>query len=128
MVTRACPVLASETPLPTLAQLTAAVALSPHQLHRLFRTCTGVTPHAYARQLRAKRLRVAQQQFRDEESIDGDTAFETMVAQVVGFIEAPQIGLQLPLNPALVTRRRRQAIDIGELQEIKLFSLCRYCE
>ncbi len=46
----------AETP-PTLDELAARAGLSPHHLHRLFQTHTGLTPRAYARALRAERLR-----------------------------------------------------------------------
>lgn len=39
-----------------------------------------------------------QDQFPRAELIGGDEAFEQLVAQVVGFIEAPQLGLSLPLD------------------------------
>ena len=35
---------------------------------------------------------------RRRELIGGDAAFETLVAQVVGFVEAPELGLDLPLD------------------------------
>ncbi len=40
---------------PALEELAAAVGYSPHHFHRLFKRATGVTPAAYARNLRAKR-------------------------------------------------------------------------
>lgn len=39
-----------------------------------------------------------QDRFPNAQLIGGDRAFEQLVAQVVGFIEAPQIGLDLPLD------------------------------
>ncbi|MDY0309553.1 MAG: bifunctional DNA-binding transcriptional regulator/O6-methylguanine-DNA methyltransferase Ada [Castellaniella sp.] len=39
-----------------------------------------------------------QDQFPSAELIGGDVAFERLVAQVVGFVEAPAIGLDLPLD------------------------------
>ncbi|MDE2593164.1 MAG: bifunctional DNA-binding transcriptional regulator/O6-methylguanine-DNA methyltransferase Ada [Burkholderiales bacterium] len=39
-----------------------------------------------------------QKQFNRAELIGGDTAFEQVVAQVVGLIEAPKLGCQLPLD------------------------------
>jgi len=47
---------AAETP-PSLAALAAQAGLSPHHLHRLFQTHTGLTPGAYAKARRAERLR-----------------------------------------------------------------------
>lgn len=50
----------------------------------------GDDPDALARQL--------QDQFPRAELIGGDAAFEQLVAQVVGFVEAPRVGLDLPLD------------------------------
>lgn len=43
-------------------------------------------------------VRDLQDQFPKAELIGGDGDFEQLVAQVVGFIEAPQVGLNLPLD------------------------------
>jgi len=43
-------------------------------------------------------VRDLQDRFRNAELIGGDRAFERWVAKVVGFIEAPRIGLDLPLD------------------------------
>lgn len=43
-------------------------------------------------------LRNLQQRFARAELIGGDTAFEQVVAKVVGFVEAPGVGLDLPLD------------------------------
>jgi AraC family transcriptional regulator of adaptative response/methylated-DNA-[protein]-cysteine methyltransferase len=43
-------------------------------------------------------LRELQDQFPKAHLIGGDAAFEHLVAQVVGFVEAPSIGLNLPLD------------------------------
>jgi AraC family transcriptional regulator of adaptative response/methylated-DNA-[protein]-cysteine methyltransferase len=50
----------------------------------------GDDPDALARQL--------QDQFPNAELIGGDAEFESLVAKVVGFVEAPAIGLDLPLD------------------------------
>lgn len=50
----------------------------------------GDDPDALARDL--------QDQFPKAELIGGDAAFEKLVAQVVGFVEAPELGLDLPLD------------------------------
>lgn len=50
----------------------------------------GDDPDALARDL--------QDQFPNANLIGGDAGFETLVARVVGFIEAPSIGLDLPLD------------------------------
>ena len=50
----------------------------------------GDDPDALARDL--------QDRFTKAELIGGDGAFDTMVAQVVGFVEAPRLGLDLPLD------------------------------
>jgi AraC family transcriptional regulator of adaptative response/methylated-DNA-[protein]-cysteine methyltransferase len=43
-------------------------------------------------------VRELQQCFPKAELIDGDAAFEKLVAQVVGFVEDPSLGLELPLD------------------------------
>ncbi|WP_395613531.1 bifunctional DNA-binding transcriptional regulator/O6-methylguanine-DNA methyltransferase Ada [Allosphingosinicella sp.] len=52
---RAFALLAAAEEAPSLEELAAAVGYSPHHFHRLFKRATGVTPAAYARNLRAKR-------------------------------------------------------------------------
>lgn len=166
---------------PTLDTLAARAQLSPHHLHRLFKSVTGVTPKAWAGAQRAKRVRqelacsetvtaaiydagynsngrfyeesdrvlgmtptqlraggadtnirfaigacslgailVAQSgrgvcaialgddadalarelqdRFPNARLIGDDAAFDALVAQVVGFVEAPALGLDLPLD------------------------------
>ncbi|MDL2338137.1 MAG: bifunctional DNA-binding transcriptional regulator/O6-methylguanine-DNA methyltransferase Ada [Pseudomonadota bacterium] len=166
---------------PTLDELAAKAGLSTYHLHRIFKTVTGVTPKAYVRSHRAKRVRqelagsgsvtdaiygagypsnsrfyeesaqvlgmtptayrsggadteirfaigqcslgailVAQSargvcailigddpevlardlqdRFPKANLIGGDADFEQLVARVVGFVEAPGIGLDLPLD------------------------------
>jgi AraC family transcriptional regulator of adaptative response/methylated-DNA-[protein]-cysteine methyltransferase len=56
-VARACRLIESSTDLPTLPQLAAAVSMSPHPFHRLFKALTGVTPKAFAAAHRAQRVR-----------------------------------------------------------------------
>ena len=51
----------SETP-PALAEMAAAAGYAPHHFHRLFRKRTGVTPAAYARAVRARRMEAALRQ------------------------------------------------------------------
>ena len=46
---------ATEAP-PSLAEMAAAAGYSPHHFHRLFRRATGITPAAYARGARGRRL------------------------------------------------------------------------
>ncbi len=43
-------------------------------------------------------VRELQDQFPNAHLIGGDAGFETLVAQVVGFVEAPSLGLNLPLD------------------------------
>jgi AraC family transcriptional regulator of adaptative response/methylated-DNA-[protein]-cysteine methyltransferase len=171
---------AAEQP-PTLDELAARAQLSPHHLHRLFKSITGLTPKAYAAAQRAKRVRhglarsatvtaavydagynsngrfyadangilgmtptqlraggadtdirfaigacslgailVAQSargicsislgddadllvrelqdRFPNARLIGDDPAFDALVAKVVGFVEAPALGLDLPLD------------------------------
>jgi AraC family transcriptional regulator of adaptative response/methylated-DNA-[protein]-cysteine methyltransferase len=51
---------------PTLAEMAEAAGYAPHHFHRLFRKRTGVTPAAYARAVRARRM---EQALRREESV-----------------------------------------------------------
>jgi AraC family transcriptional regulator of adaptative response/methylated-DNA-[protein]-cysteine methyltransferase len=46
----------------SLDELAARVGYAPHHFHRLFKRATGVTPAAYARQLRSRRAGVALQE------------------------------------------------------------------
>jgi AraC family transcriptional regulator of adaptative response/methylated-DNA-[protein]-cysteine methyltransferase len=48
----------AETP-PTLEEMAAEAGYAPHHFHRLFRKRTGVTPAAYARAVRARRMEAA---------------------------------------------------------------------
>jgi len=48
----------AESP-PTLAALSARAGLSPHHLHRVFKSVTGLTPRAYAAARRTRRMRDA---------------------------------------------------------------------
>jgi AraC family transcriptional regulator, regulatory protein of adaptative response / methylated-DNA-[protein]-cysteine methyltransferase len=58
-VARACRMIeAAEEPL-SLEELAAAVGMSKFHFHRVFKAATGVTPSAYARALRAQRMRDA---------------------------------------------------------------------
>lgn len=43
-------------------------------------------------------VRDLQDRFPEANLVGGDAGFETLVARVVGFVEAPQIGLDLPLD------------------------------
>lgn len=181
LVEKACRMIEEAEEAPSLATLAASAALSESYFHRMFKTCTGVTPKAYASARRAARVReelrsadtvtqaiygagynsngrfyaasgeilgmtpgryrsggadeelrfavgacslgailvatsakgvVAiligddpdaltrdlQDQFPNANLIGGNATFEATVAQVVGFVEAPQIGLDLPLD------------------------------
>ena len=181
IVTKACRLIdEAAEPLP-LAQLAAAVELSPHHVHRLFKQATGLTPRAYAAAGRSARLRAGlataatvteafheagfgsngrfyesatsvlgmqptryragganevlrfavgqcslgailvassaqgvaaillgddaeallrdlQDRFPKAQLVGGDAAYERLVAQVVGLVEAPAHGLDLPLD------------------------------
>ena len=181
LVTAACRTIEAADRPPTLEALAAAAGLSPFHFHRLFRSVTGVTPRAYAREHRARRMRSAldaertvtraiyeagyasngrfyadsrgvlgmtptdfraggpdveirfaigecslgsilvarsaqgvcaillgddpdalvrqlQARFPRAELVGGDAEFERMVAVVVGFVERPGLGLDLPLD------------------------------
>src|SRR5690606_37242084 len=56
-VTRACRLIEAAAGPPALAELAAAVGMSPYHFHRTFRRETGVTPKAYAAAHRAGRVR-----------------------------------------------------------------------
>ncbi len=180
-VKRACERIAEAAEAPSLADLAARAGMSPFHFHRVFKKVTGVTPKAYAAQMKARRaaegLRTAetiteaiydagfnsssrfyenaaarlgmtpsavrrggegaairfaigqaslgavlvaatdkgvcaimlgddpdvlarelQDRFSRAELVGGDPAFERMVAQVVGLVEAPGQSLDLPLD------------------------------
>ena len=180
-IARACRLIEESDEAPDLAMLAANAGLSPFHFHRLFKSIAGVTPKAYAKAHRARRVRsqlgasasvtaaiydagynsngrfyaeseqllgmkpseyragganaairfavgectlgsilVAasergvcsiligddpgklvrdlQDQFPKAQLIGADKAFEQLVAQVVGFVEAPALGLNLPLD------------------------------
>ena len=58
-VERACRLIEAAETAPSLDQLAAAVGLSSHHFHRLFKARTGVTPAAYAAQVRDDRAKTA---------------------------------------------------------------------
>jgi len=180
-VTRACRLIEAAEQAPRLAELAAAVGMSPYHFHRLFKRLTGLTPSAYGRAQRERRVREAlgrvdtvtqaifdagygsnarfyeradavlgmtpkrfraggtdteirfalgecslgsilvaqsergicaillgdgpdallrdlQDRFPRSRLIGGDGEFEQLVATVVGFVETPRIGLDLPLD------------------------------
>jgi AraC family transcriptional regulator of adaptative response/methylated-DNA-[protein]-cysteine methyltransferase len=181
IVRRACETIASAEEAPSVATLAAGAGMSPFHFHRVFKKVAGVTPKAYAAQVRASRvaegLRTAgavteaiydagfssssrfyetstarlgmtptaarrggegavirfavgeaslgsvlvaatdkgvaailigddpealardlQDRFPRAELVGGDAGFERTVAQVVGLIEAPGRGIDLPLD------------------------------
>lgn len=181
VVAELCRLIESADPMPTLKALAQYAGWSTYHLHRTFKTITGLTPKAYGRAYRAKRVREAlrgdtavtaaiyhagyassgrfyaesdhilgmtphhykhggtdveirfavgecslgtiliaqskrgiccislgddaevmvralQDQFPAAVLVGCDASFEKQVAQVVGFIEAPQLGLDLPLD------------------------------
>ena len=54
-VKRACDRIAAAEEAPKLADLAASAGMSPFHFHRVFKTVTGVTPKAYAAQVKARR-------------------------------------------------------------------------
>jgi AraC family transcriptional regulator of adaptative response/methylated-DNA-[protein]-cysteine methyltransferase len=55
-VAKACRLIERSDTIPTLNVLARTAGLSPFHFHRVFRSITGVTPRAYARAHRARRL------------------------------------------------------------------------
>jgi AraC family transcriptional regulator of adaptative response/methylated-DNA-[protein]-cysteine methyltransferase len=182
MVAEVCRFIEAADHVPSLAELAKRAKMGAHHFHRVFKAVTGVTPNAYARGERAKRVRdelgggarsvtaaiygagfnsnsrfyeksdellgmkpseyraggvnnaisyalgqcslglilVArsergvcaiflgddakvlrrelEERFPNAALIGGDKTFETLVAKVVHFVEAPKIGLDLPLD------------------------------
>jgi AraC family transcriptional regulator of adaptative response/methylated-DNA-[protein]-cysteine methyltransferase len=75
-VTRACRLIETASEVPSLGNLAAAVGMSPHSFHRLFKRITGVTPKSYASAKRAGKAR--------EALTDGATVTETIHAAGFG--------------------------------------------
>jgi AraC family transcriptional regulator, regulatory protein of adaptative response / methylated-DNA-[protein]-cysteine methyltransferase len=201
-VAEICRFIEAEDRVPSLAELARKAKMSPHHFHRVFKAVSGVTPAAYARSARAKRvrdelgrrrsvteaiygagfnansrfyeaademlgmkpsdfraggantairfaigecslgsilvaqsergvcaillgdepdalLRELQDRFPRAELIGGDAGFERLVAKVVGFVEAPAVGLDLPLDVRGTAFQQRvwralQAIPAGK--------------
>ena len=57
MVAHACRHIERAEQTPTLAELAAAIGVSPHHFHRIFKSISGVTPKAYAIAHRHKQVR-----------------------------------------------------------------------
>jgi AraC family transcriptional regulator of adaptative response/methylated-DNA-[protein]-cysteine methyltransferase len=181
LVAELCRFIDTSPDCPSLDDLAARAGLSPHHLHRIFKSVTGLTPKVYVDARRSARVRAAlehgqsvtaaiysagfnsngrfyaasdqvlgmtashykkggesrrirfavgqcsmgailvaatergvcaillgddpaalvrdlQDRFADAELVGADTEFEQLVARVVGFVEAPRIGLDLPLD------------------------------
>ena len=73
-----------------VAQCALGALLVARSLRGLCAISLGDDPDALLREL--------QDRFPRAELVGGDAAFEQLVAQVVGFVEAPRIGLDLPLD------------------------------
>lgn len=58
-ITRACRMIEGAETVPSLDVVAAAVGLSSHHFHRLFKARMGVTPAAYAAQVRDRRAKAA---------------------------------------------------------------------
>jgi AraC family transcriptional regulator, regulatory protein of adaptative response / methylated-DNA-[protein]-cysteine methyltransferase len=64
-------------------------------------------------------VRDLQDRFPNARLVGGDKEYESMVGRVIGFVEAPQIGLNLPLDVRGTAFQRRvwqalQAIPVGQ--------------
>ncbi len=57
VVTQICRMIEAADESPTLAQMAAAAGLSPWHFHRHFKAATGMTPKAYAKAQRGRKLR-----------------------------------------------------------------------
>lgn len=73
-----------------VAQCSLGALLVAQSQHGICAILLGDDPDALVRDL--------QDQFPKAELLGGDEGFERLVAQVVGFIEAPDVGLNLPLD------------------------------
>ncbi|WP_201776919.1 helix-turn-helix domain-containing protein, partial [Streptacidiphilus anmyonensis] len=56
-VRRACRLMDRSAQPPSLNDLAAAAGYSQFHFHRMFKACTGITPHAYLAAVRARRVR-----------------------------------------------------------------------
>jgi AraC family transcriptional regulator of adaptative response/methylated-DNA-[protein]-cysteine methyltransferase len=198
IITKACRLIDDAVEPPSLAELAAAVELSPHYFHRLFRKATGLTPKAYAAAGRSTRLREGlataatvteafhdagfgsngrfyevstgmlgmsptryrsggaeevltfavgqcslgailvasstkgvaavllgddpvalvrdlEDRFPRAQLVGGDAAYEALVAQVVGLVEAPASGLALPLDVRGTAFQQRVWLALREI-------------
>ncbi len=122
-IAAACRAIESAEKLPALAELAKSAGMSVFYFHRLFKKITGVTPKIYGTARRSERVREKlvdgkssvteaiydagfpeelvrdiQDRFPRANLLGGDRDFETVVAHVVGFVEDPKIGLDLPLD------------------------------
>ena len=73
-----------------IAQCSLGALLVARSQRGLCAIALGEDPEALLREL--------QDRFPRAELVGGDAAFEQLVAQVVGFVEAPRLGLDLPLD------------------------------
>lgn len=73
-----------------IAQCALGALLVARSAHGLCAISLGDDPEALLREL--------QERFPRAELVGGDAGFERLVAQVVGFVEAPGLGLDLPLD------------------------------
>src|SRR6267143_2004242 len=127
VVAGACRLIEAAEEVPSLAALADAAGLSRFHFHRVFKTTTGLTPKAFAAAHRARRVRdelsrsdtvtdaiygagynssgrfyatssevlgMTPTDFR----AGGERDFERLVSKVVGFVETPALGLDLPLD------------------------------
>lgn len=76
LIARACQLLETAEEPPRLRELAAALRVSPHHLHRLFRAATGLTPRAWAAAKRAEQVR---------EQLGGGTASVTEAIYAAGY-------------------------------------------
>src|SRR5580704_8030893 len=149
IIAQACRLIEESEEEPSLNDLAEAVGRSPSYFHRMFKAVTGLTPKDYAVAHRAAKVRqglesgnsVTEAMYDAGFNSSGrfyakstdmlgmtptqyraggaDRDYEALVARVVGFIETPGLGLDLPLDVRGTAFQQRvwqalQQIPVGQ--------------